>query len=220
MKTLILAASSLLAFAMGIASAAEPVKPSIATPEKDFYSLLELGANAMKPVEPKKDPKTGFVVGGKNETALIRKLTDLNGRTIAELEMDMRPGAKTPVGSTAGFLGAEERLLDVLAADNEFILEKRGLTHQELAHHLHAMGEIAWWQMKYKQEKKEFVYLGRRFQVEAVCWKGYQHSPFKDGTKTSCDVKVKNLETGKEIGYSMLLPDIHRLEEKVNQGLV
>jgi hypothetical protein len=198
---------ALVALASAVATAA-PADPPAASPETDFSALLDLGTHAMKPVVPKKDPKTGFVVGGKNETALIRALTELNGRPIADLEKDMRPGAPGQVGSTAGFLGKDESLLDVLAADNAFVVETQGLTHQELAKHLHAMGQIAWWQMKYKCEKKVFLYHGRRFQVEAICWKGYQYSPFKDGTKTDCDVTVKNLDTGKEFGYSMLMPEL------------
>src|SRR5262245_12948188 len=91
-------------------------------PHKDYRNIdladfLELGKYYVKPVDPKKDPKTGFVVGGKNSTALIRGLQEINGRTIAQLEMDMRPGAKSEVGSNAGFLGPKEKLLEVLAAD-------------------------------------------------------------------------------------------------------
>ena len=45
----------------------------------------------IKPVEPRKDPKTGFVVGGKNDTALIRTLTEINGVKIAAASRRPRP---------------------------------------------------------------------------------------------------------------------------------
>src|SRR5262245_52633674 len=66
------------------------------TPPKD------LGVELVKPA---KDDKTGFLVGGKNETALIRTLTAINGRKIEALEKDMRPGAQSPVSSRLGFVG-------------------------------------------------------------------------------------------------------------------
>src|SRR5947209_3988071 len=47
---------------------------------------------------PKEDKKTGFVVAGKNSTALIRGLKQLNGRPVAALEKDMRPGALSMAG--------------------------------------------------------------------------------------------------------------------------
>src|SRR5262245_52293708 len=88
-----------------------------------------------KQFPPKKDSKTGFIVGGKNETALIRKLTHLAGRPIAELEADLRPEKenRTEHRSKLGFLGPDEKLLDVLAADNELVVGKMGLAHQDLA---------------------------------------------------------------------------------------
>src|SRR5436305_6554574 len=69
----------------------------------DFKDLkLDLPNYGITPVEPKKDPRTGFVVGGKNPTALIKTVKEINGRTIAQLEKDMRPEAKSDVGSRAG----------------------------------------------------------------------------------------------------------------------
>jgi lipoprotein NlpI len=162
-----------------------------ASEERDFTAT---------PVEPKKDAATGFIVGGKNETALIRKLAAINGRAIAELEEDMRPGA----ASEAGFLGRDEALLEVLAKDNDFVLG-RGRTHQELASHLHVLGGIGG-----KHGSAAFRYHGRRFKVEMMRWRGYQDSPFRDGAKTNADAKVTNLETDKKLQFSLLVP--HMIE--------
>src|SRR5689334_6137986 len=97
------------------------------TPPKDFKDV-DLADLEVVPVTAAKDPKTGFTVGGKNATSLIPSLTELNGRPIAELEKDMRPGES----SAKGFLGARERLLDILAEDNKYVVDTLGRTHQEL----------------------------------------------------------------------------------------
>jgi hypothetical protein len=175
-----------------------------ARPEpRDFtkVSLEELGVTLVK---PKEDPKTGFVVGGKNPTALLGRLTEINGRSIAELEKDMRPGAS----SKAGFLGKDERLPEVLAADNKFVVDERGLTHQELARALHVLGAVARWQAKHDEAGKEFVYRGRKFTITLFVSKGFVPSPFADGTRTNEYVELENVAGGKKLSYSLLLPDM------------
>src|SRR5262249_29660994 len=158
-----------------------------------------------KPVQVKKDPKTGFLVGGKNPTALLKDLAELNGRTIEALEKDMRPGAKVEVGSEKGFIGADERLRDVLAADNRYVVDELGLTHQDLARHLHILAGIG-----AKFGNQTFVYHGRRLKVTGmnVASAGYQLSPFHDGTKANQEATVHNLDNGKKVGYSLLVPQM------------
>jgi hypothetical protein len=179
--------------------------PAAEPPLRDFtkMSLDELGVT---PVKPKEDPKTGFLVGGKNATALLGRLGEINGRTIAELEKDMRPGAS----SRAGFLGKDEGLLEVLAADNKFVVDERGLAHQELARTLHVLGAIARWQEKHEEVGREFLYRGRKFTISLNTAKGFMPSPFGDGTRTNQDVEVENVKTGKKLAYSLLVP--HMIE--------
>jgi hypothetical protein len=198
--------AGILAAALTLASGADAQPPQKGGEQPDLAVYLELAKHYVKPVEPKKDPKTGFVVGGRNETALIKGLKEINGRAIADLERDMRPGAAGEVGSTAGFLGKDEELLDVLAADNKYVVDDRGLTHQELAAPLHAIGAIGRWQWFRSKEAEEFVYRGRRFRVKTVITKGLQPSPFLDGTESGTNVTVENLDTGKKITYGLLVP--------------
>lgn len=157
--------------------------------QKD-YKDVDLG---LKWVEEKKEA-SGFVVGGKNTTALIKTLKEINGRTVADLEKDMRPGAKSDVGSDKGFIGADESLLGVLTADNAYVVDELGLTHQQLARHLRTLEAAA-----EKAGEEPFTYHGRQFKVTTLVSAGYQHSPFKDGTKTNEYAKVENVETGKKI---------------------
>ncbi|MBA4190206.1 MAG: hypothetical protein C0467_19650, partial [Planctomycetaceae bacterium] len=164
---------------------------------KDYtdVSLKELGITQF---EPKKDLETGFVVGGVNETKAIRNLKKINGIAIADLEKSMRPGGL----SDAGFLGKDERLLDVMAADNEFVL-KAGLTHQQIALQLRIFEELV--REVDSVEKpitgltvvtKPFTYRGSNFQVKKVIYKGSQESPFQDDTSGSVDYFLTNLGTG------------------------
>src|SRR5690348_3765090 len=95
------------------------VLPRPAQRPPEAFTRADPAKFGVKSVPPAKDPKTGFVVGGKNTTALVRKLPEIAGRTIADLEKDMRPGKI----SNAGFLGKDERLLDVLAADNAYVVD-------------------------------------------------------------------------------------------------
>jgi hypothetical protein len=190
-----------VALVAGLAVAGEPDLTN--TPLKDLGVEL---------VTPAKDEKTGFLVGGKNETALIKKLTELSGRTIADLERDMRPGAKSEVSSRLGFLGKDEKLLDVLAEDNDFVLMKLGLTHQVLAKHLHVIGGIAEKNAKASGTKEgfNFQYHGRRYNVKFAVFRGIMHSPFYDGTKTNTEADLANLTTGAKLKYSRLVP--HMIE--------
>jgi hypothetical protein len=180
-------------------------------------------------VVPRHDEQTGFVIGGKNSTALIARLTEINGRTIADLEWDMRPGKVAgPLGkdnferSWEGFLGNDEKLLDIMAADNVYVVDELGLTHQELARHMRVAESVAGKNM-FKNASEEklganerpfyttvFRYHGREYKAGMICYKGIQESPFRDDTGAACDVIVINLDNGKQIEFSQLVP--HMIE--------
>lgn len=178
-------------------SRAEDKKPLPEFSEKSWNELkLEL-------VPETKDAQTGFVVGGVNATKLIATLPAINERTIAELEKDMRPGANSEVGSRKGFIGETEKLLDVLVADNKFVVDEQKLTHQALARHLLALAAIG---AKVKEE--EFRYHGDRFKVTLVYARGEQLSPFYDDTKTKTVATVRNLDRQTELTYSLLVPQM------------
>lgn len=158
-------------------------------------------------VEPKKE-MSGFWVGGKNRTQLIKSLPSLNGQSIASLERRMQPGSTEGEGSEAGFLGKDEDLLIVLARDNDFVLGKLGRTHQDIAKPLLLLGYYA--QKHASDHEAEVAYGKLRLRIKATRFKGYQLSPFRDGTKTDTDVTVENLATQKKLTYSLLVP--HMIE--------
>lgn len=154
--------------------------------------LKDLG---YEPVKPMKE-KSGFVIGGKNPTELIRKLTHINGKSIKALEDFMRPGAS----STKGFLGKDESLLEILAEDNDYVTGKLGMTHQDLARPLLILAAIV------ERDKKEITYHGKRFSLKLNLFRGVQVSPFNDDTSTNKEVELTNLDNKQSLRYSVLVP--------------
>jgi hypothetical protein len=176
--------------------------PARAGEPVEDYAKMDPEELGLKPVPAKEDPKTGFVVGGKNATDLIGKLTEIAGLPVAQLEQNMRPGRL----SSAGFLGKKERLLDVLAADNRTVVEDLGLTHQQLARPLRVLGAVA--ARDAVEGPKEVTYQGRKFRLRAKVFTNAVGSPFDDGTETSCEATVENIDTGKKVTYSPLVPEM------------
>lgn len=162
------------------------------------------------------DPKTGFDVGGVNKTSLIRTVTELNGIPIAELEKSMRPGSR----AYSGFLGPEESLIEVLAADNDLVLGL-GLTHQQIALALEKLirtdvstlpsldyegaifrrapgtviDVVDAWNVEYNDEP---LVLGFNSYL------GYVSSPFGDYWKSANDYAVYNRRTKQSFKFSHL----------------
>jgi len=166
------------------------------------FTQTPLESLGIKLVAPKIDSKTGFLVGGTNPTALIHKLTEIAGRPVADLEADMRPGGL----STKGFLGKDEHLLDVLAADNETVVKELGLSHQELARHLHLLGAVA--AQHAATMPADVTYHGKTFRLRATLFRRHVKSPFEDGTKTNGEATIENLATGKKMSYSRVVPHL------------
>jgi hypothetical protein len=112
----------------------------------------------------------------------------------------MRPRAL----STAGFLGKDERLLDVLAMDNRTVVDQLSLTHQELARHLEVLGALA--VQLAAQQPQVIRYHGRRYRIRATLFRNVVQSPFHDRTRTNAEATVENLENSKKLSYSLLVP--------------
>lgn len=157
-------------------------------------SASELG---IQPVE-KIVEQSGFTVGGSNDSELILGLNSLAGQSISQLELVMRPMHS----SMSGFLGEHESLREVLAEDNDFVLSQ-GLTHQELAAPLFYARQHV-----YGGYGNEFTYEGAKYKVEMMNYRGYQDSPFMDGTKTMSDMTITNLDSGDSLSCSALIPDM------------
>lgn len=157
-------------------------------------TLEDLQVHDISPIEE----ESGFIIGGINTSDQIRTLQQLVGTSIEDLEAHMKPGRD----SMAGFLGEDESLLEVLAQDNDFVLS-HGLTHQELAKQLKFAEEV-----RQRGLGNEFEYNGRRYHIKVMQTRGYQRSPFDDGTKTDSDIRITNLTNGATLRCSCLLKDM------------
>ena len=158
------------------------------------------------PVEPFDDPG-GLRIADANTTARIRDCDSINGLSIPELEELMRPGNTDERGSIEGFLGDDERLIDVMARDNDFV-QSIGLTHRDLAIPLMQICQHAHEERKRLKRWKsvELNHAGILWRVDFVEFKGFQYSPFNDQTSTNMDYVLTNLESGKSIEFSGLVP--------------
>src|SRR5206468_2284094 len=94
------------------------------------------------------------------------------------------------------------------AADNKYVVDELGLTHQELAGHLHLIGAVAAKQAV--NQPLDLLYHGKKLRVRATIFRGFAQSPFLDGTKTNCETTVENRTTGKKVSFSLLVP--HMIE--------
>ncbi len=149
----------------------------------------------------------GFRIGGINATAIIRALASLEGCPIPTLEARMRPGNKARNGSLAGFLGSEESLLAVMAADNEHVL-KAGTTHHAIAVVMsNAADEIV------GGDREGTVTInGVIFRRTVDSSNGVQQSPFVDAKTFPRDVypgnniTIVNSQNGASITFAAILP--------------
>ncbi|MEI7690840.1 MAG: hypothetical protein WCI63_04435 [bacterium] len=147
--------------------------------------------------EPVKE-ESGFIVSGENTSVLIESLKTINGISISDLEESMRPHRL----SKAGFLGPNDSLIDTLVKDNDYVLDQ-GLTHQEIASMLRYAVAIA-----DGNYGAEFLYKEARLHVGEAQFRGFQDSPFEDGTRTDKVYWLMNQEDNQKISLSGLLPDM------------
>ncbi|GAA2789606.1 hypothetical protein [Kribbella solani] len=159
----------------------------------------------MRPV-PRSTQPDGFVIGGANETEVIRRLTELGGRPIQELEAWMRPfdpdRPLEPVDhhrSQAGFLGPKDGLLRTLARDNE-VVRRLGLTHTEVGDTV----RMATWAAGGFGVSRYVGPGDHRYSITARGSMGQQLSPFWDGTGGSSDYQITNDRTGSSVAVSDL----------------
>jgi hypothetical protein len=152
--------------------------------------------------EPKTEPNSNFIIGGKNTNDSIATLHSLNGYSISTLEDRLRPDKK----ANTTFLGKNESLLSVLMKDNEKVIKHLSLTHQKLAEVMGFVQNI--WLQNGAKSEVEFSLEGRRYLVRGITWKGFVSSPFGDEAEGGIDLIVTNLENSAVLRYSGLMPDL------------
>jgi len=161
--------------------------------------VVERKPRKILPHQRKRTLDGSFEVNGVNSTETIRKLKSLNGIPIEEIEKEMKGRQETD-----RYLGPNERLLDILAEDNEFVLS-RGLTHQQLAEPLFQIAN------EHLKLDSRFYTLrmsinGVEFEVQGSGFPMYEYSPFRDGGIQGHNYKVTNIRTGKSLHFSAIHP--------------
>lgn len=184
---------------------------------------------------------TGFIVGGRNETSVIRSLAQINGIPIAELERNMRGGfdgtaediedfrdsvgemPKPPLSFVklqpyfGIFLGPEESLINLLAEDNDTVLNI-GLTHQELADFLDNFiplrplhGAPAYIEGQSQGiPYGTFTFNNISYYLEVIGGRGGEGSPFQDGLAGSYDFFITRIDSGAQIHFGSMQPELMR----------
>jgi hypothetical protein len=156
----------------------------------------------------RKTPPPPFVTGQTNDTESLIALNHIGKQSIHDLEARMRP----ETDSDAGFLGHNESLLATMAYDNELV-RSAGLTHQQLSEPLFT--SMQRWVAGGADRPVEFELNGTRYRVEgksyrSISYRGSQHSPFADGTGSSVDITVINMNNGRAMQFPGLAPEMIR----------
>jgi hypothetical protein len=158
-----------------------------------------------------------FLVGQVNDTATIRVVKEIAHQPIADLENRMRPGklrGLPPIDfnrSSEGFLGKDESLLSVLAEDNDLVRNKYKNTHQQMAKPL--IDFLAAYRSEENEKVNGYVFLTypknslhpQRYKIRVVGTKGFQPSPFMDGTSSGSLMEIENLDNGAKVNTAVLV---------------
>ena len=175
--------------------------------DDEFYS----------PVQSERD-LGGLMVAGSNSSSVISECKSINGLSVDEIETLMRPNNPDKRSATSGFLTVDQRLIDVLVEDNDYVT-KLGLSHRELAIPLlqisnRAVSErnktnaelIEQGRFKELVDTVDFKHAGTNWRVKVVEHKGFQYSPFNDDTETKFDFVITNLDNEQTVKFSGLVP--------------
>lgn len=106
--------------------------------------------------------------------------------------------------SQAGFLGEDERLIEVIAAD-EVTLKKLGITFEQVADRI----EYFIIAVNYPTNKPKIV--DSIYEVTGTSWRGMQECPWGDrGEYSNMDFQIKNTKTGESILFPGLIVHLIR----------
>lgn len=129
----------------------------------------------------------------------------INGRPLAEINEDAKPGRL----SASGFMAEDEDVLSILRGDDRLV-RKLGLTHPRLARPLLHLWNLVMQEQKHRQgvwngrahawvHFDDFLYNGKKISYGAIISKGTQLSPFKDGVEGVADINFRReMEPGEE----------------------
>jgi hypothetical protein len=173
-----------------------------------LYTLGDLKDVNLKIEEslPRKDKSSDFFLYGDNTSDVIKKTKTLNDKSIDELEKIMYPNSVDRIhGSVSGFLGSNDKLLDVLIKDNDYVRNELGLSHRKLAEPLKIINHAL---DKWILPGTPFLFHGNIYMLHETVTHGFQCSPFFDDDSPYCSraLVVYNLSAGELLSFSTLAP--------------
>ncbi len=151
----------------------------------DLLDPVTLGIQP--PVTPFTE-STGFKVGDKNSSDVIRSATSFNNIPVAELTAAMLPNQSGSDRSVSGFLAPDQDLRTVMATQNDYVVGTMKSSHQTVAAHL------KYFMAAYDLGFYNVVYKGRRYRIEPFPHGGVQHSPFRDSTGRGGGFVLKRMD--------------------------
>ncbi len=113
------------------------------------------------------------------------------------VEALLQPGKS----SGSGFLGRGESFEEVVRNDSQTLTEL-GLQHKDIAERLQYIVSKA------SQKCGDISLVDDKYKVRTVSWLGYQNCPWQDEEKTDKDYFIENIETGRKILFSGLMPHL------------
>jgi hypothetical protein len=128
----------------------------------------------------------------------------LTGMRIADLESRMRAGRC----SLAGFLGRNERLLDVLSKDETTIINWIRSDKPENLNKAYGVLANLLRKIKSVGTNQTLLVNGQRFYVKKSIYLGAQECPYGDKAAANGDSIVVNAETGQVLQFSDLMPHL------------
>ena len=121
--------------------------------------------------------------------------------------------------STSGFLGSDEKLLDVIDKDEKYITSQ-GFTFEQIANFLETI--LNEYRQKYNDPDEQAIILwqGQEYKIQTITWMGAQQCPFQNHeldsqyhgySYGSQDVNIHCIETDEKISFNTLL--IHMIRQ-------
>src|SRR3989344_988312 len=126
-------------------------------------------------------------------TRPLDTLTHINGISIGELEQKMRPG----VDSRSGFIGHNEKLIELLKADDE-LTRTLGFTCSQVVFP-YFLATKAFFNHQWGFWLNDLPYV-----LGARIYGGKQYSPLNDGTYTRTELIINNITDPQPLDVSLL----------------
>lgn len=92
-------------------------------------------------------------------------------------------------------------------SDNDTVLSS-GFTHQDLVKPIKYLCKVHDMLNVGYDRDSIFFYNGYQYKISRIGFKGFQESPFEDGTRASTEYTITNIQTGERIHFSKLLLDM------------